>query len=74
MNGFGIGIVKFTILNPRPRTHGYLQPHTATARMEKFRRLYNRASLSSEEVSMLRGILRQMDWAIGNSQAGVEEQ
>jgi tRNA/rRNA methyltransferase len=43
---------------------GYLHPHTATARMEKFRRLYNRASLSSEEVAMLRGILRQMDWAL----------
>jgi tRNA/rRNA methyltransferase len=43
---------------------GYLHPHTATARMKKFRRLYNRASLTSEEVAMLRGILRQIDWAL----------
>jgi tRNA/rRNA methyltransferase len=46
---------------------GYLYPHTATARMEKFRRLYNRANLSSEEVAMLRGILRQINWAIKNN-------
>jgi tRNA/rRNA methyltransferase len=43
---------------------GYLYPHTASARMEKFRRLFNRASPSAEEVAMLRGILRQMEWAI----------
>lgn len=42
---------------------GYLQPHTATARMEKFRRLFNRSQLSSQEVAMLRGILRQVEWA-----------
>ncbi len=36
---------------------GYLFPHTAKARMEKFRRLYNRANLSTEEVALLRGIL-----------------
>jgi len=46
---------------------GYLYPHTAAARMEKFRRLYNRANLSTEEVAMLRGILRQINWAIENS-------
>lgn len=43
---------------------GYLYPHTVDSRMEKFRRLYNRNDLSSEEVAMLRGILRQVDWAI----------
>lgn len=41
---------------------GFLQPHTALARMEKFRRLYNRIELQEQEVSMLRGILRQMNW------------
>ena len=41
---------------------GFLYPHTATARMDKFRRLYNRANLSREEVAMLRGILRQIQW------------
>lgn len=43
---------------------GYLYPHTATARMEKFRHLFHRAALNSEEVALLRGILRQMEWAM----------
>ena len=47
---------------------GYLYPHTATSRMEKFRRLFNRAELSSAEVSMLRGILSQMEWALQQPQ------
>ncbi len=42
----------------------YLYPHTVESRMEKFRRLFNRANLTEEEVAMLRGILRQTDWAI----------
>ena len=41
---------------------GYLYPHTAIARMGKLRRIYNRANLNREEVAMLRGILRQMQW------------
>lgn len=45
----------------------YLYPHTATSRMEKFRHLYNRAQLQTKEVAMLRGILRQMQWALGKS-------
>jgi tRNA/rRNA methyltransferase len=44
---------------------GYLQPQTANSRMKKFRRLFNRAMPSSEEVTMVRGILSQMNWAIG---------
>lgn len=47
---------------------GYLYPHTATSRMEKFRQLYNRAHLQTTEVAMLRGILRQVEWAITNQQ------
>lgn len=43
---------------------GYLYPHTAVARMEKFRRLYHKANLTTEELAMLRGILRQMEWAL----------
>ena len=43
---------------------GYLYPHTATSRMEKFRRLFNRTQLSEAEVAMLRGILTQVEWAI----------
>lgn len=42
---------------------GYLQPHTASSRMEKFRRMFNRATLTDAEVAMLRGILRQIEWA-----------
>lgn len=42
---------------------GYLHPQTAPSRMEKFRRMFNRAHLSKEEVAMLRGILRQVEWA-----------
>jgi tRNA/rRNA methyltransferase len=45
---------------------GYLHPHTASARMEKFRRLYHRAQLSPDELAMLRGILSQIDWALDN--------
>ena len=43
---------------------GYLLPHTAAHRMEKIRRLYNRSQLSPNEVALLRGILRQVQWAI----------
>lgn len=45
---------------------GYLYPHTAKARMEKLRRMYNRTTLSQEEVAMLRGILSQVEWALEN--------
>ncbi|KAM3097490.1 RNA methyltransferase [Phormidesmis sp. 146-35] len=43
---------------------GYLHPHTASSRMEKFRRLLNRAYPAPTEVALLRGILRQVAWAI----------
>ncbi len=43
---------------------GYLYPHTAVTRMSKFRRLFNRADPTAAEVAMLRGILRQVTWAI----------
>ncbi|MGD1932393.1 MAG: RNA methyltransferase [Leptolyngbyaceae cyanobacterium] len=42
---------------------GYLYPHTAESRMEKFRRFFLRAAPTPQELAMLRGILRQMDWA-----------
>ncbi|WP_069791994.1 RNA methyltransferase [Cyanobacterium sp. IPPAS B-1200] len=42
----------------------YLYPHTAPTKMEKFRRLINRTKLQPQEVAMLRGILRQAEWAI----------
>ncbi|MEO1508575.1 MAG: RNA methyltransferase [Cyanobacteria bacterium J06633_23] len=43
--------------------NGYLYPHTAPSRMRKFRQLGHRAALSTQDVAMLRGILRQIDWA-----------
>ena len=43
---------------------GYLHPHTASSRMQKLRRFYNRALPSAEEVALLRGMLRQMNWAL----------
>ncbi|HAX79282.1 MAG TPA: RNA methyltransferase [Cyanobacteria bacterium UBA11372] len=48
---------------------GYLYPHTAASRMAKFRLLFNRTGLSTQEVAMLRGILSQVEWAICNNAA-----
>lgn len=42
---------------------GYLYPHTAARRMRKFRRLLHRTMPTSDELAMLRGILRQVEWA-----------
>lgn len=44
---------------------GYLYPHTASARMAKLRKLYSQAQLSESDVTMLRGILSQVNWAVG---------
>ena len=46
---------------------GYLHPHTALSRMEKLRQLYHRAYPTPTEVAMLRGVLRQMEWAIAQA-------
>ncbi|MEM7773465.1 MAG: RNA methyltransferase [Cyanobacteria bacterium P01_A01_bin.37] len=46
---------------------GYVFPHTADSRMKKFRRMFNRATLTTTEVSMLRGILRQVGWAMNHN-------
>ncbi|WP_404783683.1 RNA methyltransferase [Altericista sp. CCNU0014] len=42
---------------------GYLYPHTAPSRMQKFRQMALRSQLSSSELALLRGILRQVEWA-----------
>jgi tRNA/rRNA methyltransferase len=42
---------------------GYLFPHTAFPRMQKFRQLFNKADLTKTEIDMLRGIIRQINWA-----------
>ncbi|GFE68149.1 RNA methyltransferase [Chroococcus sp. FPU101] len=43
---------------------GYLYPHTATAKMEKFRQVYNRSALTSEELALLRGIIGHTEWLL----------
>jgi len=43
---------------------GYLQPHTSASRMRKLRRILNRAALTSDEVALLRGMIRQTEWAL----------
>ena len=42
---------------------GYLHPHTVASRMQKFRQMTLRSQLSRPELAMLRGILRQVEWA-----------
>ncbi len=45
----------------------YLYPHTAASRMRKLRQLLYRAAPTASEVALLRGILRQMEWALSDS-------
>lgn len=42
----------------------YLYPHTAQVKMEKLKRIFNRNNLQSQELAMLRGMLRQIEWGI----------
>jgi len=46
----------------------YLYPHTAKTTMEKIKRIVNRSNLKSQELSMLRGMLRQVEWGLGNKE------
>jgi tRNA/rRNA methyltransferase len=48
---------------------GYLYPHTANSRMQKFRRLFNRAMPGEEELALLRGVLSQVSWAINQGRS-----
>ena len=45
---------------------GYLYPHTAASRMAKLRQLLHRAEPNAQELAMLRGVLRQVNWAINH--------
>ena len=45
---------------------GFLYKHTSQARMSKIKALLQRAEIQPKEVSLIRGILRQMRWALGN--------
>ena len=54
-------------------TIGYVYPHTAASRMEKFRQIFNRALLDKNELNMLRGILTQMEWALQKEAESAED-
>ncbi len=43
---------------------GFLMDHTAESRMQKIKALLQRGEVKAKEISMLRGILHQMRWAI----------
>ena len=43
---------------------GFLLQHTAHARMGKVRDLLQRATIRTEEVALIRGMVRQLRWAI----------
>tara|TARA_Y100001968_G_scaffold113377_1_gene102774 strand:+ start:1683 stop:2420 length:738 start_codon:yes stop_codon:yes gene_type:complete len=43
---------------------GFLLNHTSQSRMNKLRSFLHRAEIRSQEVSLMRGILRQVRWAI----------
>jgi tRNA/rRNA methyltransferase len=43
---------------------GYLQEHTAVARMAKLRDLLRRSEPNATDVAMLRGMIRQVKWAV----------
>jgi len=43
---------------------GFLLPHTARARMAKIKALLRRAGIQMKEIAMLRGMVRQLRWAI----------
>jgi tRNA/rRNA methyltransferase len=45
-------------------TVGYLHPHTRVSRMEKIRQIYQRSRPSDNDVALLRGMIRQMRWAL----------
>ncbi len=45
---------------------GFLLEHTAKARMQKIKGILQRAAIQSDEVSLIRGILRQFRWAISS--------
>lgn len=45
---------------------GFLLDHTSDARMQKIRSLLLRGEIQDKEISLIRGILRQVRWAINN--------
>lgn len=48
---------------------GFLLEHTAHARMAKLRGLLQRALIRSDEVALLRGMVRQLNWALARDRS-----
>ena len=48
---------------------GFLLQHTANARMTKVKSLLKRAEIRSEEIALLRGMIRQIRWAINKNKS-----
>jgi len=46
-------------------TIGFLDPQNPDRILRQLRRLFGRAGISADEVSILRGVCRQMEWAAG---------
>jgi len=46
-------------------TVGYLDPNSPQRILRKLRRLFGRAGITDNEVKILRGVCRQMEWAAG---------
>jgi len=46
-------------------TIGYLDPNSPQRILRKLRRLFGRAGITDNEVKILRGVCRQMEWAAG---------
>lgn len=47
-------------------TIGFLDPASPDRILRKLRRLFGRAGITPNEVAILRGICRQIDWAVGS--------
>lgn len=47
-------------------TIGFLDPASPDRILRKLRRLFGRAGITPNEVAILRGICRQVDWAVGS--------
>tara|TARA_Y100001970_G_scaffold105427_1_gene132090 strand:- start:17893 stop:18639 length:747 start_codon:yes stop_codon:yes gene_type:complete len=45
---------------------GYIFSHTSNAKISKFKKYILRAQTSEHELNVLRGIIHQMNWALGN--------
>ena len=53
---------------------GYLTEETAPSMMRRFRRLFGRTALGRDDLMMLRGLARQIDWAAGQIETVVDDE